>query len=131
MSFGENWLIYDGESTSKPLFSARKQIKLLKSKCLANIITTSSSSKAAAFDIEGSYAQRKCVVYDERTRKIVTEIKRKEATVGGVDFGVDVFRLVVQPSVDPTFGMAIVILLDQMFDSSGSSSSRRLRRFSF
>lgn len=134
LSLGENWLVYDGESTSNPLFSARKQMNLLNSKCLAHITasTTSLSSNAAAFEIEGSYAQRRCVVYDQRTRRPVAETKRKEAPVGGVDFGVDVFRLVVQPGVDPAFGMALVILLDQMFDSSGSSSSRRLiRRFSF
>ncbi|CAM8974061.1 unnamed protein product [Rhodiola kirilowii] len=129
LSFGENWLVYEGESTSNPLFSARKQVNLLNSKCLATI---TSANKNLAFEIEGSYAQRSCVVYDQQqNRRPVAEIKRKEAAKGGADFGVDVFRLVVQPGVDPAFGMALVILLDEMFHSSKSSSTTLRRRFSF
>lgn len=51
-------------------------------------------------------------------RRQVAEIKRKEPGVGGVAFGVDVFRLVVQPEMDAAVAMALVILLDQMFGSS-------------
>ncbi|KAK4374934.1 hypothetical protein RND71_005611 [Anisodus tanguticus] len=55
-----------------------------------------------------------CVVYDDKRRR-VAEIKRKEA-VRGVSFGIDVFRLIVQPG-DIDLSMALVILLDQMFGS--------------
>lgn len=60
-------------------------------------------------------------MYDDKRRR-VAEIKRKEA-VAGVAFGGDVFRLVVQPEIDSSVAMALVVLLDQMF--GGSSSSRR------
>lgn len=63
--------------------------------------------------IEGSYARRSCKVLDE-SRKVVAEIKRKEASKGGVSFGHEVFVLVVQPGSDPGFAMALVLLLDQM-----------------
>ena len=65
------------------------------------------------YDIEGSYSQRCCAVYDE-SRRIQAEIRRKE-DVKGVAFGGDVFRLVVQPGFDVAVAMAIVILLEQMF----------------
>lgn len=69
--------------------------------------------------IEGSYAQRSCKVFDE-SRRVVAEIKKKEAMIGGsgrlgVSFGLEVFVLIVRPSFDPGFAMAIVLLLDQMF----------------
>ncbi|KAJ6739775.1 PROTEIN LURP-ONE-RELATED 8-LIKE [Salix koriyanagi] len=43
--------------------------------------------------------------------------KNKES-VGGVAFGVDVFRLIVDPEMDTSVAMAMVILLDQMFGSA-------------
>jgi hypothetical protein len=47
----------------------------------------------------------------------VAEIKQKES-VGGVAFGVDVFRLIVGPEMGTSMAMAMVILLDQMFGST-------------
>ncbi|KAM0065559.1 putative tubby-like protein [Helianthus debilis subsp. tardiflorus] len=56
------------------------------------------------------------MVYDDKHR-CVAGIRRKEAK-GGVALGGDVFALVVQPSIDPAIAMVVVIVLDQMFDSS-------------
>lgn len=75
------------------------------------------------YEIEGSYTQRSCAVYDG-TKRRVAEIKKKE-TVGGVGFGVDVFRLIVEPDMDASLAMALVILLDQMFGSSRRFSPTR------
>ncbi|KAJ6810835.1 protein LURP-one-related 8-like [Iris pallida] len=80
------------------------------------------SPKAAAsagYEVEGSYSQRCCAVYDAQRRKLA-EIKRKESPTGGAAFGLDVFRLIVQPGFDRVTAMAIVILLEQMFGSKGS-----------
>jgi len=63
---------------------------------------------AAPFEVEGSYARRRCVVYDGE-RRAVAEVQPKEAV------GTDVFRLVVQPGVDVSLAMAVVVALDQMF----------------
>lgn len=134
LSFGDNWLVYDGETTVNPRFLVRKHVNILNSKCLAHVssgcsgrsvnaeesgssrASSSSSGKSDLYQIEGSYSQRCCVVLD-RKRRQVAEIKRKES-VGGVAFGVDVFRLIVQPDIDAPLAMAFVILLDQMFGSS-------------
>ncbi|KAJ0027436.1 hypothetical protein Pint_35160 [Pistacia integerrima] len=135
LSLGDNWLVYDGETDVNPRFSVRKNVNLLNNKSLAHVCcisydhngTGSSSSsnnnnnKNGIYQIEGSYTQRSCSVYDGKRRR-VAEIKKKEA-VGGVAFGVDVFRLIVQPEIDTPFAMALVILLDQMFGSSRRFSS--------
>lgn len=68
-----------------------------------------------AYDIEGSYSQRRCAIYNER-RQQLAEIKRKES-IGGVAFGADVFHLIVEPGFGTSFAMAVVILLEQMFGS--------------
>jgi len=64
--------------------------------------------------IEGSYTHRSCKVLDG-SRKVLAEIKRKEAIVGGVSYGVEVFVLNVEPGFDPGFAMGLVLILDQIF----------------
>ncbi|KAK3021202.1 hypothetical protein RJ639_046621 [Escallonia herrerae] len=129
MTLGDNWLVFEGEKTVNPRFLARKHVTLLNTRSLAQVSSGGSASagssssagssprtKNVMYEIEGSYAQRCCAVYDDKRRR-VAEIKRKEA-VRGVAFGADVFRLVVQPEVDSAVAMALVILLDQMYGSS-------------
>ncbi|KAK9070028.1 hypothetical protein SSX86_010427 [Deinandra increscens subsp. villosa] len=120
-SLTECWTVYDGETAVNPRFSVTKHVSFRNGKSLAHVMsTTGSSKKRVAYEIEGCYAQRCCVVYDDKRRR-VAEIQRKEAAVGGVAFGGDVFRLVVQPEIDSTVAMALVVILDQMF---GGSSRR-------
>ncbi|ONI04065.1 hypothetical protein PRUPE_6G300100 [Prunus persica] len=132
LSLGDNWVVYDGETAVNPRFCVRKNVGILNNnKCLAHV-TSANNDKGASknydnknsmlYQVEGSYGQRCCAVYDNKRRK-VAEIKRKEAAVGGVALGVDVFRLIVQPEIDTSVGMAFVILLDQMYGTS--SFSRR------
>ncbi|OMO57667.1 hypothetical protein CCACVL1_25714 [Corchorus capsularis] len=123
ISLGDCWLVYEGETLVNPRFSVRKSVNILNSKCLAYVSNGNSNSRNnSMYEIEGSYSQRCCGVYDDK-RRLVAEIKRKEA-VGGVAFGTDVFRLVVQPeNIRTDFAMALVILLDQMFGSSRRSST--------
>ncbi|KAJ4979544.1 hypothetical protein NE237_010324 [Protea cynaroides] len=137
----DTWLVYDGETTANPRFSVKKkQGSLSNSKSLAHVSpgcggnqgqgnggrgsgsgsgngksSSDDEKKKLIYEIEGSYAQRCCLIYDE-SRRCVAEMRPKEA-VAGVCFGVDVFRLIVQPELDPTVAMALVILLDQMFGS--------------
>ena len=93
----------------------RKQARLLQSKVLAHVAVCGGEGKWG-YVVEGSYGNRCCRVYDRRRRQ-VAEIRRKEA-VGGVGFGDDVFRLVMEQSkLDSVVGMALVILLEQMFGS--------------
>lgn len=123
LSLGDTWLVFDGETADNPRFLVRKNLNLLNTKCLAHVSGCQKKSHVLLYEIEGSYAQRCCAVYDEKRRR-VAEIKQKEASVRGVALGKDIFRLVVQPGFDTAVAMATVILLDQMFGSS--TSPRRL-----
>uniref|UniRef100_A0A5B7AW73 Protein LURP-one-related 8 n=1 Tax=Davidia involucrata TaxID=16924 RepID=A0A5B7AW73_DAVIN len=131
LSLADNWLVFDGETAVNPLFSVRKHVNLLNTKSLAHVSSAGCSGNGSGsswprnknninailmYEIEGSYTQRCCAVYDDKRRR-VAEIKPKEA-VRGVAFGMDVFRLIIQPEIDSAVAMALVILLDQMFGSS-------------
>ncbi|KAG1365592.1 Protein LURP-one-related 8 [Cocos nucifera] len=113
LSLGDHWLIYNGEEAVNPRFSVKKHVNLFHSKALAHVAPCSDGG-GEDYEVEGSYTQRSCAVYDER-RRPVAEVHRKEPTAGGVAFGNDVFRLVVQPELDASLAMAIVIVLDHMF----------------
>lgn len=131
LSMMDNWLMYKGDSTTNPILSVKKHINLLDTSILAHATSSSSSrssssSKVATktdkkpkmiYGIEGSYGRRCCKIYDEN-RKVVAEIKPKEATTRGVGFGLDVFRLIIYPEMDSSIVMALVVLLDRMFGSS-------------
>ncbi|RWW25390.1 hypothetical protein GW17_00010263 [Ensete ventricosum] len=111
LSLGETWLVYNGEDADNPLYSVKRPASLLHCKGLAHVTPLRSGS--AGYEVEGSYSRRICTVYDEQ-RRAVAEIQRKQ-TVGGVAFGDDVFRLLVQSDLNMSLAMAIVIVLDQMF----------------
>ncbi|XP_010553189.1 PREDICTED: protein LURP-one-related 8 [Tarenaya hassleriana] len=112
---GDCWLVYDGETERDPRFCARKHVSIMpkNSKSLAYVMST---KKTTLYEIEGSYSQRSCRILDEKRKRKAGEMKRKER-VGGVGFGPDVFTLVVEPDMDTSVAMALVILLDQMFGS--------------
>ncbi|KAK9128218.1 hypothetical protein Syun_017015 [Stephania yunnanensis] len=114
LGLGDTWGVYEGEETRTTRFVVKKHVSFMNAKSLAHVACSSGAD--AAYEIEGSYARRCCAVYDGE-RRCVAEIKRKEAAVGGVSLGVDVFRLVVQPEIECSVAMALVVLLEQMFGS--------------
>ncbi|KAG5563335.1 hypothetical protein RHGRI_005921 [Rhododendron griersonianum] len=118
----DNWFVYEGHevgdsSSRKPIFCARKHITILQPRVNAIArVYHQPFDKRWAYVIEGSYANRSCLVLDE-SRRVVAEIKKKESVNGGgtVSFGAEVFLLIIRPGFSPSFAMAIVLLLDQMF----------------
>ncbi|GAA0147271.1 hypothetical protein LIER_07012 [Lithospermum erythrorhizon] len=140
LSLADNWVVYDGDTSTNPRYSVTKHMNLLSNnKTLAHVTSItpnknnkihvgedgSSSSpkknKSPIFEIEGSYTRRCCSIYDSVGRKKVAEIKRKEAAKGMV-LGVDVFSLVLQrEQIDLAFAMSLVLVLDQMYGSSPST----------
>ncbi|KAK8692842.1 hypothetical protein V6N13_070447 [Hibiscus sabdariffa] len=119
----DTWFVYGGEvddhrttSTKEPILYVKKCINILHGNpnVLVYVYRCRSSEKRYAYVIEGSYSHRSCRVFDE-TKRVVAEIKRKDAIIGGVSFGAEVFMLIVETGFDPGFAMALVLLLDQMF----------------
>ncbi|OIW09947.1 hypothetical protein TanjilG_32096 [Lupinus angustifolius] len=127
----ESWYVYEGEmenqckrrsnidkSRKNPVCCVKKSVNILTSNpkvqaCVYRV-TSDSYKQHAMFTIEGSYEHRTCKVLDE-FKRVVVEIKMKEANSKNVTFGIEIFQLIVHPGFDPDFAMAIVLLLDQMF----------------
>ncbi|XP_047320481.1 protein LURP-one-related 8-like [Impatiens glandulifera] len=122
LSLSDNWLIYEGETSTNPILSVKKQ--LLIGSCLARVTNLPAANKLGLileeYEIEGSYTNKCCAVYDTKRRRRLAEIRRKEAAIGGVAIGFDVFRLVIlsEDIMDSAVAMAIVIVLDLMFQST-------------
>ncbi|EOA27927.1 hypothetical protein CARUB_v10024098mg [Capsella rubella] len=116
LSFGDCWMVYDGETARDPILTARKNVNIISNR---RSLAWVSTKKTVLYEIEGSYGQRSCKIVDERRNKKKTaEIKRKETMIGGVAFGKDVFKLIVESEMEPRVAMALTIILDQMFRSS-------------
>ncbi|KAK6943309.1 LURP-one-related [Dillenia turbinata] len=117
LRLGDYWLVFEGESQAIPRFAVKKNVSLLSYyyfKSLAHVILSKNNNdkNKVVYEIQGSYTQRNCCVYDDK-RRCLAEMKRKEAA-----FGTDVFRLIVHPPhLEPMDAMAVVILVDQMFGS--------------
>ncbi|MCL7043740.1 hypothetical protein MKW94_015228 [Papaver nudicaule] len=120
LSFADNWMVFDGENSLNPKFLVKRPVNFLASKDLAHVISCQSNDKNLMYEIVGSYAHRRVAVYDDK-KKLVAEIQRKEAKAG-VTFGGDVFKLIVQPELDQTVAMTLVILMEQMFGLKRSIS---------
>ncbi|KAL6841250.1 hypothetical protein ACP4OV_028768 [Aristida adscensionis] len=115
----DQWLVFPGEETRRapPLYAlkragaAAQYVRGSGAKCMAHVAPCSGAGAGAGgegYEVEGSYLRRCCTVYDAR-RRAVAEVQPKEAV------GTDVFRLVVQPGMEVSLAMAVVLALDQMF----------------
>lgn len=118
LSLGDHWLIYNAEEVVNPCFAVKKHTGLLHSKLLAHVTPCASVPKSSlGYCIEGSYLQQCCAFYDTE-RQQLAEIKRKQSPQG-IALGLDVFCLIIEPGLDASFAMAVVMLLEQMFGSRG------------
>ncbi|GLJ37055.1 hypothetical protein SUGI_0750800 [Cryptomeria japonica] len=114
LSMYSEWhaFLKDKSDGQKPLFIVRRSF-LLPTKTLAQIYVGSvSEKKHPDYQIEGSFANRSCTVYNS-SRNIVAEMKRKQVS-SEITLGGDVFSMIVQPGYDQTFVMGLVVILDQI-----------------
>ncbi|KAJ3669108.1 hypothetical protein LUZ60_011058 [Juncus effusus] len=125
LSLSDQWLMYNEEESSKPLFSIKKHVALRPAKTLIHLTPCTASSTSITYHVDGSYYHRNCMIYNQKQQP-VAEIRRKESKAG-VQLGADVFKLVIQSEFDTYLAMAVVIVMDQMFGSKPSL----LRNWSF
>ncbi|XP_078180738.1 protein LURP-one-related 8-like [Carex rostrata] len=125
LSLSDQWLIYNGDACTKPLFSIKKHVAIRPTKTLIYMIPANSGANGPKYRIDGSYHHRNCAMYNQQGQ-VVAEILKKESNTG-VSLGNDVFRLVVQSELDKCLAMAVVIVLDQIFGPGPSL----LRNWSF
>ncbi|KAH9308860.1 hypothetical protein KI387_036771 [Taxus chinensis] len=133
LSLHNEWQAFLGDKSSgqKPLFTVirrRRWCALAGDSSVAEIFVEGSIKQKKMkrhpdYQIEGSYANRSCAVYNT-SRNIVVEMKRKQVS-SEITLGGDVFSVIVQPGFDQAFVMGFVVILDQI----ASSSPKQRRQF--
>ncbi|KAL8138575.1 hypothetical protein V2J09_004576 [Rumex salicifolius] len=125
-SLHQRWEGYAGEfkedRTSKPLFGVRRSSMIGRSEVTVEMYTPPGVHE---YQIEGSFAQRSCTIYESFGGPAVAEIRRKLDSGANMVLGKDVFLLSVKPGFDAAFAMALVIALDQITDNSTDDEDAR------
>lgn len=112
-SLHNRWEGYLGERKeqgSKPIFSVRRSSIIGRS----GVTVEMYSNPGEEYQIEGSFSQRSCTIYDAVTREVMAEIRRKVDASANVMLGKDVFSLLLKPGFDAAFAMGLVLVLDQI-----------------
>ncbi|CAA7059202.1 unnamed protein product [Microthlaspi erraticum] len=121
----DSWGIYEAIDTNGEAKAAKYPIWYMKKNLKMNILSTKSDILAYVFSspfdkknsyvIKGSYKCKSCKIMYVSSNREVVEIKRKCCRAKGVQFGSDIFDMVVSPGFDTSLAMALVLLLDKMF----------------
>ncbi|KAF8379480.1 hypothetical protein HHK36_028915 [Tetracentron sinense] len=92
----------------KPWFQVRKHCKILKGDSPCEVTVGCDKAQASCYTIERLDGKSSCKIVDDAGR-LVAEVKQKQAS-SGVMLGDDVFTLVVEPHIDHSFIMGIVVV---------------------
>uniref|UniRef100_A0A7N0THP6 Uncharacterized protein n=1 Tax=Kalanchoe fedtschenkoi TaxID=63787 RepID=A0A7N0THP6_KALFE len=108
-SLHQRWEGFRGEKAEgqKPLFSVRRSSIIGRSGVTVEMYREE-------YQIEGSFGNRCCTIYNSASREVVAEIKRKVDASANVVLGKDVFSLCLKPGFDAAFAMGLVLVLDQI-----------------
>lgn len=114
-SLHNRWEGYQGERKegAKPIFSVKRLWMIGRSGLTVEIY----QNPGEEYQIEGSFSQRSCTIYDSATKEVMAEIRRKVDVSANIILGKDVFSLLLKPGFDAAFAMALVLVLDQVSGS--------------
>ncbi|XP_058226716.1 protein LURP-one-related 5-like [Rhododendron vialii] len=112
-SLHQRWEGYLGERADgqKPIFSVRRSSIIGRSDVTVELY--GGGSPGEEYQIEGSFANRCCTIYDA-AKELGAEIRRKVDASAHVVLGKDVFSLCLKPGFDGAFAMGLVLILDQI-----------------
>ncbi|KAI3463413.1 hypothetical protein Pfo_020076 [Paulownia fortunei] len=109
-SLHQRWEGFVGErSGQKPLFSVRRSSIIGRSSMAVEVY----SNPGEEYQIEGSFACRKCTIFNAE-KEAVAEIRRKVDAYANIVLGKEVFLLSLKPGFDAAFAMGLVLILDQV-----------------
>lgn len=117
LSFNDRWEAYRGDGYGcgiKPAFRVVQSVStLFSSKPSAKVVlnpTKRRNSNLYDYEIQGSRRKsRSSLTVFGPSREIIAQVTRKQGTMG-VMLGDDVLSLVVQPGIDQTFVMGLLII---------------------
>ncbi|KAG4136948.1 hypothetical protein ERO13_D07G040900v2 [Gossypium hirsutum] len=119
-SLHQRWEGLLGEKTKNesPIFCVHRSSIIGRS----NVVVDVYGDPSQEYHIDGSYPHRCCTIYntslESSSKEPMAEIKRKVDPSTHVMLGKNVFLLCLRPGFDSAFAMALVLILDQMFDDA-------------
>ncbi|KAI3847895.1 hypothetical protein MKX03_026134 [Papaver bracteatum] len=109
------WEGYRSGTTSskgKPWFQVRKKLNTNMEVDVTILKKESDETGANCYRMErlkGSSSKLACKIIDVQTGRVIAELKQKQSS-GGVLLGDDVMSLVVEPNVDHSFIMGLIVV---------------------
>ncbi|KAI3842559.1 hypothetical protein MKX03_034425 [Papaver bracteatum] len=90
-------------SKGKPSFQVRKKLN-------SNMVVSDIEANRYRMErLKGSSSKLACKIMDVRTGRVIAELKQKQSS-GGVLLGDDVMGLVVEPNIDHSFIMGLIVV---------------------
>ncbi|KAH6819606.1 LURP-one-like protein [Perilla frutescens var. frutescens] len=123
-SLHHRWEGFVGErSGQKALFSVRRSSMI--GRTTGMTVEVHGEGGEEYYQIEGSFACRKCTVFNAE-KQVVAEIRRKVDAYTNVVLGKDAFLLSVKQGFDSAFAMGLILILDQIhwadFETDGGDA---------
>ncbi|CAL9767901.1 unnamed protein product [Musa acuminata subsp. burmannicoides] len=108
LSFNDQWRGYlmDYELPSKLVFSLQEQKSRIMTNSTTRIYIEPKKNRSWDFEVRGSFLERACIIRDRRGN-VVAEVGKKEMMASK-----EFYFVVVQPSYDQAFVVAVIAILD-------------------
>ncbi|CAL9081938.1 unnamed protein product [Musa textilis] len=108
LSFNDQWRGYlmDYELPSKLVFSLHEQKSRIMMSSTTRIYVEPKKNRSWDFEVRGSFLERACTIRDRRGN-VVAEVGKKEMMASK-----EFYFVVVQPSYDQAFVVAVIAILD-------------------
>ncbi|XP_009390326.2 protein LURP-one-related 6 [Musa acuminata AAA Group] len=108
LSFNDQWRGYlmDYELPSKLVFSLQEQKSRIMMNSTTRIYIEPKKNRSWDFEVRGSFLERACIIRDRRGN-VVAEVGKKEMMASK-----EFYFVVVQPSYDQAFVVAVIAILD-------------------
>ncbi|KAG6620956.1 hypothetical protein I3842_Q048500 [Carya illinoinensis] len=109
MTAHHRWNVYRGKSTepSDLIFTVKRSSMIQLKAKLHVFLANNTEEKVCDFMVEGSWAEKTCIVYTGDRTKILAKME-KETTIGSILIGKDKYLVTVQPNVDHAFMVALI-----------------------
>ncbi|XP_018819414.1 protein LURP-one-related 10-like [Juglans regia] len=115
MTAHHRWNVYRGESKepSDLIFTVKRSSTIQRRAKLHVFLANNTNEEVCDFMVEGSWAEKSCVVYTGDRTNIIAQMCKK-TTVRSVLVGKDNYSVTVHPNVDYAFIVALIVILDDM-----------------
>ncbi|KAG6640283.1 protein LURP-one-related 10-like isoform X1 [Carya illinoinensis] len=115
MTAHHRWNVYRGKSKEPNdlIFTVKRSEMIQWTAKLHVFLANNTEEKVCDFLVEGTWAEKTCVIYTGDRINIIAEMSR-ETTFGNALIGKDNYKVTIRPNVDFAFIVALIVILEDM-----------------